>query len=378
MNPFTISVTDKAFGQRETIGNPTQLTVVPRHMQQPTASLVVPFTHAAVPLLMTAGARVEIDYMGQHLVGGIVSSIQGDGLKATSTLTVQVSDDYRLVTRMLAWPVPTGTVTSGSVSGQTVEYRTLTGPAETVLKSVIVENATRLGLPVTVLASMGRGATITATFRFHPIADRVIGLADAAGVGLTVVRSGSGFVVDCYTPRVYPTVLTETSRVVRDWSWNRSSPSATRVIVGGQGNGVARTFRRVIGTTLESTWGDVVEVFTDANDLTTSADLDARAAQTLVDNAPAAGLSVSLAENGDFRYDPSGAGASVRVGDLISMEVGPGIVVTDVLREATLSYSAGGGLKVTPTVGDSQSTDDQIFRALSNQAAAIRDQKAGR
>lgn len=372
-NPFLISVTDKAFGSLRTIGNPIQVTAVPRHNQQPTAAVVLPMTHSAVPLLMTPGARMEIQYLGQPLVGGIVKTIQGDSLSGASTLTVQVEDDYRLATRILAWPVPASALTA-----QTVEYRTITGPAETVMKTVIGENATRLGLPVTVATDLGRGATITATFRFHPILDRIMPQFDAAGVGLTVVRTGSGFTVDCYVPRMYPTTLTEASRVVRTWSWTATSPAATRIVVGGKGDGVARVFRSIVSTGLESTWGDVNEMFTDATDLDTTAALDARGTQTLAAKGALAGLSVSLAESNTFRYNPSGAGASVRVGDQISMQVGPGIVVTDVLREATLSYNVATGLSVTPTVGDSPSTDEQLNRVLVAHAKAIRNTATGR
>lgn len=372
-NPFQISVTDKAFGNLRTIGNPIQVTAVPRHNQQPTASVVLPLTHSAVPLLMAAGARMEIGYLGHPLVGGIVKTVQGDSLNGASTLTVQVEDDYRLITRILAWPVPTAALTA-----QTVEYRTITGPAETVMKTVIGENATRLGLPVTVAADLGRGATITTTFRFHPIADRIMPMFDAAGVGLSVVRVGSGFLVDCYTPRVYPTTLTEASRVVRSWSWTSTGPGATRIVAGGKGDGVARAFRGIVNTGLESTYGDVGEMFTDATDLDTAAQLDDRGTQTLLTKAPLAGLSVSLAESGSFRYDPTGSSASVRVGDQISMQVGPGIVVTDVLREATLSYNITSGLTVTPTVGVSPNTDDQILRALVAHGTAIRNAATGK
>ena len=58
---------------------------------------------------------------------------------------------------------------------------------------------------------------------------------DAAGVGVTVIQGSSGLVVDCYAPPPLPRVITEQGGQVVDWSWTTTGPSATRVVIGGQG-----------------------------------------------------------------------------------------------------------------------------------------------
>lgn len=373
MNERDIEVTvySKTFQKRGTIGAPSKLTAIPRHNVMPTAQLVVPYDHPRVPDLLESGSRVVIRYRGEHLIGGPVRLTSGEGPTVTASLTFTVEDDYRLLSRILAWPKP-----AAAIGAQDVEYRTVTGPAEAVVKTVVGENAARLGLPLTVAPNQNRGATITQTFRFHTITDRLMPLVDAAGIGVTVQQVGSGLVLDCYARRTYPRTLTEASRIVQDWSWNKAAPTATRLVVGGAGEGVGRIMSARVAAAREAEWGDVVEDFVDATDLTTTADLNVKGDTELALADAKAGLSVSLSETEAFRYNPAG-GSGVRVGDLITMQFGPGITITDVLREATLTWDEG-GVQVTPSLGESQTVEKQLLRGLSGLARALRIRNAGR
>ena len=345
-SPFAITVYDKGFARKGTVGAPQALTVTPRHNQQPTAQLVVPSTSPRLNDLLTAGARVVITYKGDHLLSGPVRSMQAQGPSSSASFTFQILDDWWLLNRLLAWPVPANALTA-----QSVEYETRTGAAETVLKAIVTANKSRSTPTVTVAADGARGASITVSNRFHPVADRTIPLVDAAGIGVTVKQVGTGITVDCYAVATYPRTLTEASGIVRDWSWSSEGPKATRVIVGGQGEGVARAFRSRTSSLLESLYGYSVEGFKDATDATTDADLDLRGDQFLVENAPTSGMAVTLSETSVFKYSPTGTGG-VRVGDLVTIETAPGVTITDVLRECTLAWSVDKGLEVTPQVGD--------------------------
>lgn len=364
-----IDVYDGSFNWRGRVGAPVSFVATPRHNQQSTAALTVGKRDPRAADLLAEGARVVATLDDVHFIGGPVDRVQGSGPAESATITVQITDDFCLLQDMLAWPVPTAALTA-----QTVEYRTITGPAETVMKTVVQENATRLGIPLTCATNLARGATITSTFRFHPIADRLLADFDAAGVGVTIRQVGAGFVLDCYTPRVYPRVLTESSRVVQSYDWDRAVFDASRVIVGGKGEGTARVFRQRVNTTLETTWKRKKEAFIDSTDVDTSADLDAKGDAHLADSGVATGLSVVLSENKSFRYNPAG-GAGVRVGDKITMEVGLPTTITDILREATLSFTPDRGLFITPTIGQSRSAQDQVARALHGLARSVRDLK---
>jgi hypothetical protein len=266
-NPFDIAIYTKAFQRVGWVNDPLELVVTPRHNQIGTATITVPTTHHRVPALVVEGARVWIHYQGDHLMSGPVRLVSGQGPTIDGTLTFQVEDDLRLLWRILGWPVP-----GAAYTAQGVKDDQRTGPAETVAKAYITANAVnRLGLPVTVAANLARGDSISVAMRMSVLADKLLPAIDTAGIGLSVRQSGAGLLVDAYAPSVYPQVLTEASGVVQSWSLSRTAFGASRTVAGGSGVGVGREFRLMPPGTgfnaLELLWGDVVEVFTDANDV---------------------------------------------------------------------------------------------------------------
>jgi hypothetical protein len=369
VNPFRLTVYNKAFGRRGWVGAPLRVSATVRHNAVSVASFTIDGDHPRAADLLAPGARVVVEYDGAHLLGGPVRTFSGAGPAASAVLTFGVEDDFRLLSRILGWPVPTA-----GLDMQTAEYDVRTGAAETVAKDVILANATRLGLPVTAEPSQARGASVTASFRFHPIADRLLALIDQAGVGLTVRQSGAGLVVGAYAPRTHPRPLSEASGVVTSWEWSREGPKATRAVAGGKGEGTSRTFYGPhADTALESEWGDVIEVFVDARNTADSVKAYEQMATALAEGAPTAGLKVTLSETDAFRY-----GRSVRVGDRVRLEAGPGLVVEDVLREVVLSWDARAGLTVEPVVGERTEPARIYARALSTLARGLRNLNAGR
>jgi hypothetical protein len=376
-SPFKITVYDGAFVRKGFVGDPVALIVTPRHNALGTAMLTVDSDHVRLADLFAPGARAVIDYEGRTLLTGRVRLRAGAGPELTGTLTFTIVDDLRLLWRVLGWPDP-----ASVISDQTLRaYDTRTGPAETVLKDLVTANAvTRLGLPVAVTPDLGRGSEITAAVRMHPLADRLMPLVDAAGIGVTVRQSGSGLELDCYTPTLHPRTLSEGSGVVTSWSYSQADPEATRTVVGGPGEGTARQFHSVTDASRETDWADLIEVFRDARDVDADqtiaeieAQLDLRGQQLLDEAVEKNGLKVTLAETSTFRY-----GQAVSVGDRVRIEVGPDVVVEDVLREAVLSWTRDDGLVVTPQVGERLDSDTVLARAVAALGRGIRNLTAGR
>jgi len=368
VSPLTITVFTKAFVRSGWIGDPVSVEIHPRHNAQPTATITVAADRASAALLAD-GARVTIDYSGAQIMSGPVRAKSGTSGR-DSTITLTVEDDWRLLGRCLGWPNPTGLITA---QGAVTAYDTRTAAAETVVKYFVGRAVTRLGLPVTIATDQGRGAAITVQMRMHPLADRLLPIIDQAGIGVTVKQSGAGLVVDCYTPSLYPRTLTEMSGVVQAWEWDQKAPTATRTIIGAQGEGTLREFRAVTDAALETAWGDKVEVFTDARDTAVTAEIDARGTARLAEGAPTAGLKLTLAETDSFRY-----GTTLRVGDKVTTTLVPGAApITDVLREAVLSWTADNGFTVTPQVGDRTDDPDRTFaKAIASLAKAVRNQRS--
>lgn len=366
-----VRVYDKAFNRVKWVGDPLTVVATPRHNQQPSGSLIVSEAAVSTPALLAEGARVVIRHQDEIVLGGPCQLVSCQGRIDARRFTVQVQDDWRLLRRVLGWPVP-----GSALTAQTSEYHVLTGPAETVVKQLVQANVTRLGLPVTVAPDLGRGSTITVRSRMDALSDVLFPLVDQAGIGVTVRQADGGLRVDCYTPAQFPLVLSEAAGTVAGMSWSRRPPEMTRVVVGGPGDGPDRVFRLRVNAALEAAWGDVIEGFVDARDIKAddpnrNALMDARGDQALAAAGLRYGLSVELLETSIFRYGGSG----VRVGDQVQMEVMAGAPpVTDVLREATLTCSRDSGVaRWSPTVGDR--TDDpnkNLARGLGAAFNAIR------
>jgi hypothetical protein len=366
-NPFKITLFDKAYERQGWLGDPESVDVQVNHNAIGQAVLAVGSSNAKLPLLLERGARMTIDYQDEQLISGPIRAKAGKGPALDGSITLTCVDDFRLFHRILGWPVPAAALTA-----QSSEYHTITGPAETVLKTVVTANAiTRLGEPITVAPDLGRGAVITATFRFHPLADRLFPAVEAAGIGVSVKQTGTGLVVDCYTPATHPRTLTEAGGVITDWSWTAAEAEATHVVVGGQGEGTARTFAGFSDAALATAIGERIEVFRDARD-TEDGDVYAeRATETFAETAAKAGLSVKFSETSVFRY---GGPGGVHKGDKVSLQVGAGLAITDTLRSASFSWTRNNGLEVTPAIGEiSDNPDRQFAKAIAAIAAGVRD-----
>lgn len=376
-----ITVWSKGYVRTGFIPTPVGLKLNLRHNAVSDAELTVSTGSPYIAAVQAAGARITVDYLGEQVFSGPItgSSMSGPaGAGDQLEVTFTASSDWRLWTRILGWPQP-----GSAVGSQGTAYDTRTGPAETVAKAFLTANLAHVTPaigPVTVAASAGRGATITASTRMHVLADRLFPAVDQAGVGLSVKQAvatdgtSSGLVVDAYTPAAYPHTITDRSGILTKWDYTTSAATATRVVTGGQGEGTAREFRATTDTVLEAATGDVVEVFVDARDTAVSAEQDARGTAALLENGPVTGLKVQLAETDTFRY-----GRSLRVGDAVTLSLAGGAVtITDVVREATLTWDEN-GLMVSPLIGDrATEARSKLGKALGQLQKAVRDVKAGR
>lgn len=362
-NPFRIEIYNKDFAFQCFIGDPHNVVATPRHNQKSTATITVASDHPRLPQLVADGARCIIRYYGEFLLSGKIDLRSGQGPGVNGTVTVYVDGDFRIMDNVLAWPVPGAGITGQGAS----EYYTVAGDAETILKDLVTKNATnRLGMPVVCANNLARGAVIPGGIRarFQSLRDVLLPAVETAGLGIMFRQIGTSIVCDVYVPAVFPRELSERGGMITDWSWSDGNPSATRVVVGGAGDGTARVFRQLSDATAESSYRDVIEVFRDARDADTTALLDARGQETLDDGRAKFGFALTLAETESFRY----GGAGVHVGDIITVNLGF-TTRTDVLREATLTWNQEDGVEVTPLVGELQDNPD---KALGNFLRSLR------
>lgn len=360
------------------VGSYESVTLHPRHNAQPTGSVRLATDDPKVALLSVPGVRLVARFRGEQVMSGPVRTRHGQAAGPASSVTCEVADDWRLLRRLLGWPVPDSAITSQDGA----EYAVYTGPAETVVKQIIAENLARVPTPqpITIATDQGRGDTITVQVRMHLLADRLLPLIDQAGIGVTVQQDGgNGLVVDCYESGWWPLALSEEAGTVAAAEWSSTAPTLTRVVVGGPGEGTDRVFGLYADTDLEDEYQDVIEGFVDARDIRDDDPnfedlMEARAAEALAEGAPRSGLSLALAESTTFRYGADG----VRVGDLVTVQLDTGATVTDVLREATLTHSPDNGVDVTPLVGENPGGEAAIARAIAALTRSVRNLHAGR
>lgn len=364
--PFKLTIYNRAYVRQGWLGDPIACTFTPRHNAIGSMSVVVQSGHPKLGSLIAEGSRLVVDYNGQRLMSGELNGWQMDGGMTDGLVTLNYTDDMAVWWETLGWPNPTQLISAQNTNG--VKNDKVTGPAETVAKTFITRNAvTRLGNPITVAASHGWGFTVTVAFRMVPLADNLMTVVDQAGVGLTVTQSGSGLVVDAYQPRTYPHTLSERSGIVLPGTVSYQSPTATRAVVAGPGVGTSREWLERVDTAREALWRRK-ETLVDASDTEVTTERQARGDTALVDAGPKSGFSIGLSETGSFKY-----GTNLRVGDQVTIDLGGGVTVTDILREATLSWTRDSGLVVTPTIGER--TDDSttaLARILSQVVKRVR------
>ena len=373
--PIRVAVYDKAFNFRGTIGNPGYVTLTLTFMAPGLGQFSIPNDHHRLGDLMTPGARVHFtDAKGDHLLAGSVRRWRGTGPERSGSVEFDVIGDFSILQTTLGWVVPGAAITEQGTAGTNW---TMTGPAETVLKAAVTENAVnRLGLPITVPTTLGRGSTVSARLRFQTLHERLILTEDGAGIidsgiAADIVPTEGGLLLDVWTPKTVLQPINERSGIVKSWSYAYDHAKITRVVVAGQGEGTLRLFRERVDAATEAELGEKREAFRDARDSDDPTVLYARADETITENAARSGLSVEFGEAGNFQY-----GRHFKVGDRVTLEVG-GVSISDRLTECTLSWTKDGGFEARPRVGArSEDPSRTLANAVMRIARGIRNRNA--
>lgn len=375
-SPFELTIYDKAFQRTGWVGDARSTHMTVRHNGQPAGAVQIHAGSDAVDSLTEPGARYILHHRGEFLSSGAVRLRSASGAGVKRLLTCQLSDDYRVLPNTRGWPVPGSAIGSQTAA----EHDVRTGTAEAVLKAFVTANAvTRLGRPLTVATNLNRGATITVQSRFDKLTDVLLPLIDQAGIGVTVRQVGAGLVLDVYEPRLFPIDLSEEGGTLDEVDWDLIPPDVTRVIVQGPGEGTARENVLRINSAAEALYGDVIEAVTDARDVKADdpnkvALMNARGDEVLAEGAARSGFKLTLGDTETFRYGSEG----VLVGDRIRAEIAPGVVVEEILREATLTFNLDGPAE-SLVVGERENDPDAVlYKQLSQATRAVRRLETGR
>lgn len=355
---FEIELYSKDRARRNSLGAFTSGSVtVGRWAGEATFTIPQNTAQPRIDLIRERGTRVRILDEGQACMSGLITHRSGTGpVNPTSAFTV--SSDARILHDLLAWPVPTATL-----ANQTVTYRTITGPLETVVKTVLQENATRLGVALTIAPNQMRGPTVTVQWRFHSIFERIKALLEQHNVMLDVLMDSAGVLqVEYREARTIAKPFDVMSGTLSSWEWEDQPPTVTRVVVGGQGEGSARKLVSVVDTAREVLWQTKIEQFVDARDIegTLDAPLIDRGSEYLAEGKEKTGVKLGLVSTRERPY-----GDGYMVGDLVTVNTGDSRnSLTAPLSGVTITQDQG-GRRVEPAVDTIESNTSTMYRLLS-------------
>lgn len=362
----TVEIFDQHFQLAGFLNAPTSLDAVWRLNEASTATIVLPMASPKSWLLTTEGHRVRITVRGL-IWSGWLDAWELDGIGPAASVTATFASDLTWFQQVLCWPAD-GTI-PGTLPDESDDHE---GPAETVLKDYADEFISRLGLPWRVAGDYGRGSVIKASMRMETPADKLLPAMQAAGIRVTLLHlpGDAHLTLDVSPIATYTRTLTAASGVIgQDTKVSVKSPTASRVVVGGAGEGTARLFRQIGWTEVEDAWGRRTEKFVDARDAQLDAAnplmdtaeeveavMDTRATTALDEANAAIAVNATLSETRWFQVR---AGV-LEVGDRVPLDITVPtgdplrpfhLQVTETITEVTLSWEAGKALTVTPKLG---------------------------
>lgn len=355
--PWWLYVCNKAGVPLEIVKDPAAMSFTQRHGATSTGEIALDSRHARTADLMADGARYRLvsTLTGNTISTGQVRSDRGeahpDGHEGgqIGTTTWTLVDDHALLTDVLVLPA----------SAQ--PNNTQRAAAETASRSMIVTNLSRLSIPHTIPATANRGAQVTLTGRYQPIADVIYPAITNAGIGWRVWWANDQYNLSCYAPQVWPKRVTAHSGMVTEWAWSREYPAATRVRILGPREGLEQLVRERINGPLEAALGYIREATVDASvkdvdpdeGRTLSdvyAEMDEAGDQFLTEAARTVGLRVDLAALPEFRW---GDVDGLRAGDILETQLVPTRApVALSLSEIHMSWTPEEGFRVVPRVGE--------------------------
>ncbi len=280
----------------------------------------------------------------------------------TETITLSGSDLLALLAARVCYVDGTKTWAS-----QPTAPRTVTGPAETVIKTLVTENtvtaadAARVIPGFTVAADQGRGGTVTYTVTppvpstgtattttstlGASLMDVVRAVAAQSQIGVSVALSGGQLVFDCYLPRDLSSqaVFAYSLGNLRGDTLSDAIPTAdVALLESGATTGMFTEHDAAVPAATDP-WRRT-EQFSDQTSTTTTSDLTQAYTDVLTQGASAHQLSAIAVDTPLLRF---GADASpvqgYQLGDTVTVALSGSVSYTDIVSAVQLTADATGG-----------------------------------
>lgn len=356
LSDLTVEVRDKTL-KRIGVIQPQDLNMSFRldHNNASSWTLTLPAEHRLGPVLRTPGSGIIVSGPDGVLLSGPVTSPElvassGDPL---GTTTVSGVGDTILLADRLCLPDPM----NPNPTTQTKAHDTRVGPAESIMHAFVVWNLGNAAGPVRknpylqMGEDLGRGGTTVKSARFDVLATLLADLAAAAKLGFRIVQRDDDLYFETYavTDRSAEIRLDVLNGTLASRKIAIQAPTATEVIVAGQGDLVARQF--YLGTSVEAqeaevAWGRRIEKFVDQRQTSDVAEFEQKATEVLAkEGFTAIKIQAVPVDDSTMRF-----GVDWNLGDTISVVAGS-FEVQALVTGFILKVDKD-GVKIGATLGD--------------------------
>lgn len=362
MSDFTVEVRDRNFVRQGQIAPEyTDLKFLDVHNGVGSWELKLPAEHPRLDDLRAKGSGIVVT---EHWVEGGVhkyrvfsgrmrtARLSQDATDPAGTWVFTGVDDNVVAAATRVYPDP-----AHAADAQVAAYWEGSGAAETVMKSAVSLNAgagaivSRRYSWLTVPASAGLGGQVKCSSRFDVLGDLLTSLGTAGGLGWEFRQAGAGVTFSVYEPqdKTGSVRLDIRNGGIQSNELGYSAPSASEVLVLGQGQGEERTVLRVTSAPADAevaAWGLRWEQVKDQRNTDDPAELAQAGAEVLAEQgATVNSLKVVPSDAPGMRL-----GRDWYRGDRITVVV-DGQEAAAVVTQVAVSISSAGVIRQA-TVGD--------------------------
>ena len=356
----------------------TSIDATARHLEPGSASITCAATPQVMGELATDGRLAVVVHDGAVFVAGPVEKPHGDYVWSASegdavepgVVTFHMADYLALVAGRVNYPDPAAAWTAQT----TVADYAATGVASTVLRNLVNVNAgpgalTSRRVPHLVMGTdPAVGPTIDVSARAQPLLDVARSIVTRAG-GLIGFRTVYDQAARQVTFDVFSTVdrsnsvkFSRSLGNLRSVQFSTEIPSATTVLVAGQGVGTARTMVERTSSAAEAAFWRIEE-FRDARSDATTALLEAAGDERLAETAATARLGTQTVITPDLPPPLQ------LLGSLVTVEPRQGLALVDTVRSVHLQVTPRAGAYVTAQVGAQAQTSEPEWMRQTRELA---------
>lgn len=320
------------------------------------------------------GQGIIVERNNQIILSGPISHIDYRWDSNSNAFNLSGVDDTSVLFDRLAPPVPSGPPYSAT------DYDVRTGVASTIMRQYVNVNASAgavaarqvpgliLGTPDPLV-----GSTVTGRARFDNLLALLQSLAVAAGdLGFRVVQSETTaeIIFQVYQPsdKTESVIFSPQLGNLRAFRYSAQVADVNYVVVGGGGEGTARTFYEQGDADSISYFNRRIEQFRDRRDTSVAGELTQTANEELANGAARTSLEITPIDTEGLAFVTDyWLGDKVTVvanGAKRGQTVPPSVTIQDIIREIHIAVNQDGEI-IEPSVGTPESGRRDLFSLFS-------------